>query len=470
MIVMLVVLVMIIAAVYMVGKKYYETHFFRGTTLNGISVGDMTAVDAGYALQNQLRNYTLTLEERNGISETITGDQIYMQYVDNGEVEKILSGQNTILWPIYLAGKKAAYTVNAGFTYDQSSIDSVMDSLDCFSEDNMTAPQDAHIEDNGTEYVVVESSAGNLLKREETKAAIMQAIESGQTKINFEELNLYENPDVNAEDAGLQEKADELNKMLETDITFDFVDRQYTVNREVVRGFIVPDADGNAALSADKVREWVNKMAADTDTFGLEHKFTTTTGETITLAAGGDYGWATNVDATTEQLVAAIQSASTEPMEPVYTYTAMDRSSNDIGDTYVEVCIERQEMWCYKDGTLIVDTPVVTGNHAAGTDTPSGSVWAVDAKMADTRFMASGGVHVDYWLPFNGECGIHDSSWRSQYGGEIWKTSGSHGCVNTPNEAAGKIFDVIGIGYPVIVYYSANEVVGPQPTGEIKAG
>lgn len=71
---------------------------------------------------------------------------------------------------------------------------------------------------------------------------------------------------------------------------------------------------------------------------------------------------------------------NTGNLDPVYLYTANDRSANDIGNTYVEVCISQQKMWCYKDGVLVTETPVTTGNHATGYDTPAGSVWAVDAK------------------------------------------------------------------------------------------
>ena len=67
-----------------------------------------------------------------------------------------------------------------------------------------------------------------------------------------------------------------------------------------------------------------------------------------------------------------------------------------------------------------------------------------------------------FWLPFNDQVGIHDSSWRTDYGGDIYLTSGSHGCVNTPYDAAEKIYNSVGIGDPVIVYYSLDDVVGPQ--------
>lgn len=41
--------------------------------------------------------------------------------------------------------------------------------------------------------------------------------------------------------------------------------------------------------------------------------------------------------------------------------TAMDRSSNDIGNTYIEVDLSRQKMWYYVDGELYVETDIVSG-------------------------------------------------------------------------------------------------------------
>lgn len=111
-------------------------------------------------------------------------------------------------------------------------------------------------------------------------------------------------------------------------------------------------------------------------------------------------------------------------------------------------------MWCYKDGQQIVDTPVVTGNVSRGFDTPSNGVWAIDAKKQDAILEGEGYASpVTFWLPFNGNVGIHDADrWRSEYGGEIYKTNGSHGCVNTPYENAEKIFNAVDIGTAVVVY------------------
>ena len=60
---------------------------------------------------------------------------------------------------------------------------------------------------------------------------------------------------------------------------------------------------------------------------------------------------------------------------------------------------------------------------------------------------------VSYWMPFNGNIGMHDASWRSSFGGDIYKTNGSHGCINLPVSVAQELYGYVEKGTPVICYY-----------------
>ena len=59
---------------------------------------------------------------------------------------------------------------------------------------------------------------------------------------------------------------------------------------------------------------------------------------------------------------------------------------------------------------------------------------------------------VKFWMPFNGGIGFHDASWRSSFGGSIYKSGGSHGCVNMPYDKAKELFENVYTGMPVICY------------------
>lgn len=123
-----------------------------------------------------------------------------------------------------------------------------------------------------------------------------------------------------------------------------------------------------------------------------------------------------------------------------------------MGDTYVEISIDRQHLWYYKNGKLIVETDVVTGNADGYHNTPKG-YFSIYQRARNTTLSGPGySSFVEYWMAFSGGCGIHDSSWRSSYGGSIYKGDGSHGCVNTPISKVKIIYNNTDYGTPVIVY------------------
>ena len=398
----LVAYVAIMALGYMGVSYYFSSHFLKGTTISGIDCSSKTATQVKKKIQKQLGQYKLRIAELDGKTETIQATQIDLTYVDDNKVDELLKEQEQWKWITAFSSKKT-YELAVTTTYDEKKL--------------------------------------------------KDAIESGKTEINLEELGCYEKPSVWKDDPDLIAERDAKNQLLKVDITYDFGDRSETVDGSVVKDWLIRDSDGNWTVDESKAADYVQQLAYKYDTFGLTHEFTTHAGKKITLK-GGDYGWVIKKKETTAALVEYIKEGKTGTVEPVYLYEGKSRDTNDIGGTYVEISIQDQEMWCYKDGVVVVDTPVVTGNVSKGYDTPSGSVWAIDAKKHDAVLKGEGYTQpVTYWMPFNGNVGIHDAdTWRSEYGGEIYKTSGSHGCVNTPTANAEKIFNTVEIGTPVIVY------------------
>lgn len=123
-----------------------------------------------------------------------------------------------------------------------------------------------------------------------------------------------------------------------------------------------------------------------------------------------------------------------------------------VGNTYIEVSKNQQYMWVYVNGDLKVETSVVTGNYGTA-DTPSGfhKIWQIESPA--TLVGADYVTPVDYWMAFTYDgCGIHDATWRSSFGGNIYKGDGSHGCVNTPYSKVKAVYSYAYIGMPVIVY------------------
>ena len=116
---------------------------------------------------------------------------------------------------------------------------------------------------------------------------------------------------------------------------------------------------------------------------------------------------------------------------------------------YVVVSISSQTLRYYEYDRLVLTSSVVTG---VNNKTPRGTFRvlnkATDIKLKGEDYES----FVHYWIAFKGSSfGFHDASWRSNFGGKIYKTSGSHGCVNMPYSKVKRLYNMIDIGTPVYI-------------------
>lgn len=133
--------------------------------------------------------------------------------------------------------------------------------------------------------------------------------------------------------------------------------------------------------------------------------------------------------------------------------TTVYSASERLGQTYIEVDMAEQHLYYYVDGQLSMDMPVVTGNVTRHRGTPTG-IFNIYNKRYHTNLVGVDYVsYVNYWLGVNKGVGIHDATWRSKFGDEIYKRDGSHGCINCPLESVEKLWEVCEVDTPVILHY-----------------
>ena len=123
-----------------------------------------------------------------------------------------------------------------------------------------------------------------------------------------------------------------------------------------------------------------------------------------------------------------------------------------LGDSYIEVDFDNQQMTFIKDGRLVVNTNIVTG-ALNGHQTPTG-LYETHGKEHDVWLKGDDYlVFVKYWVSVVGDIiGLHDASWRSNFGASFYVYGGSHGCVNTPEEAMAMIWNLAEDGTPVLMH------------------
>ena len=200
----------------------------------------------------------------------------------------------------------------------------------------MTAPQDAYISEYSEKgYEIIPETAGTLLDSAAVVKSISEAVAAGENAVSLEETGCYVEASVKAEDAQLTEACSTMNTWVSTCITYDWNGTQVVVDGEQIKEWISLEGE-EPVLDEEAVEEFVADTARELDTYGKNRKFTTVLGTELTLPSGG-YGWKTDREGESQELIQLIYQGSVLEKEPLYTSRGANKGSDDIGDSYVEI-------------------------------------------------------------------------------------------------------------------------------------
>ncbi|NCB94493.1 MAG: hypothetical protein EOM40_18355 [Clostridia bacterium] len=420
----------------------------------------MTTNQVKATLQQEISSYQLTITTKEGESYTITGPQMHLAYIDDNKVDELMDSQEPLFW-IKKAFSGSTYEVSANTTYQEESIEPILKSLPFLRPENIIQPQDAYMQETESGYNIVAEVEGNALDEAKVLNLVQEAIKSGKTELSLVDEQCYLIPSLRQDDTALVQKVNDLNHLTRANLSYNVCGETSTIDRNVLKSWLVQDEQGLYSIDPAQIKAFINTLADKRDSYGGTRKFTTHEGKEITLGIN-KYGWMINREDSIAALTTAINEGQQGEMELVYSRKAQGTGSNDLGNVYVEISIDKQTMWCYKDGQVVVETPIVTGDMSKeDRATPKNGCWAIFRKTTD--YTMKGPIqengepeyttHVNYWMPFNGGVGIHDLASRgNNFGGNIYLTNGSHGCINTPLAAVKTIYETVSVGTPVIVY------------------
>lgn len=450
---------------------YYQTHFLPGTVINGMDCSGMEAEAVTTMLDAQIMDYSLEVKGRDYASgETgavlgiVSAKDIALTYEATLEkVELILQEQDPLLWVTALFPHEYSHDLVRSVTYDYELLESLVKSWKACQEINMVKAEDAYISEYSDDlggYEIIPETSGTELDVEQAIQVVATAVVMNEESRDLSEAGLYKTAEVTGEDAGLTELVETVNRWLGTKITYDWNGSEVILDIELLKDW-VSIVDGEAVIDEEAVTSFVKTQSRANDTYGKSKKFVTSLGIELTLRSP-NYGWRTDTATETEELISLIKEGTVGEREPAYLYAAVQKGKNDIGDSYVEADLTNQHLYLYEDGELILETDFVSGDVSTGKQSPEG-IFALTYKTRNATLRgADYESFVYYWMPFYGNYGMHDATWRNVFGGNIYLTNGSHGCINLPLDMAEKIYQYVYKGSPVVCYYY-SEPVNPEP-------
>ena len=428
-----------ILGVYLLMTLYFNSHFFFRTSINNISISGKSNKSAQELMSDNANEYVLTIEERNNKTETITGESISLKYDFSNNIDRILKSQNPFLW-ISSIFRHKNYEFTDGINYDESLLNKYISELDALNESMVTNPVNAKLNYNDGKYEIIKEDIGNKVNRDLLNSKILEKIISANKTLNLDEEGCYENPIYTSKSKEVIAAKDTADKYVKAKITFNVNGNSENIDGNMISQWIVVGEDFNVSLNEDAIREYTNQLGDKYDNIGETRTVTRWSGEQIKISTTpGIYYVDRNT--TISEIEDAIKSGKSVTKDLTFkTPTATDEY---VLNTFVEVDLTNQTVIYYKNGEVITQGNVVTGNVSQGHATPAG-VYKLDWKAKDYVLRGQGYASpVNFWMPFNGGIGLHDASWRSQFGGSIYKTNGSHGCVNMTYSVAKAIYDNI---------------------------
>lgn len=445
------VLILIVAS-YFIGVIWCSNGFLPHTYMNDVNISGMTMDEAERAVIHKVELTGLTFIKNNGEEVHFKGEEYGAEIsIENDKTFVEAASQSSFLWFKNFFGN-AKYSTKLVNTYDEKKLANLIENHTWGS----APPTDAYLQkqEDGT-YIIVPEDNGDMIDTDILVKYALEQVRSGSSVIDLRECDCYLFAKVT--EASLQKACDEANALQGLTITYDFEDRKEELESSVIVEWVSSDENGDIIVDENAARAWVQANLAnkyDTYTPGYTRTFNATIQGTIEVPLGdmGIYGWLTDVDATTSKLIEYIMAGESVTVTPEYIKKGYCRATDDIGNTYIEVDITNQHVWYYKDGELQMDSDCVTG-MATDPDrvTPTGvfQIWSMERDIVLEG--ADYATPVSFWMNIS-ECGVglHDLS-RSEYGGEIYKYNGSHGCINLPYDFAESLFKAADVGTPVLI-------------------
>ena len=452
-VVIIAVLIILITACYRIANP---KTFPSGSTINGVNVGNLTAAQAEKKVVSHWQSKSLTVRY-NGQVVAVFNHSEY-KYDIKKDVENALHPGFSKAMSRTFDKNKRKVTIAMHPDMSTSSFEDTFNNMSIVKNNTYTTKtRNAYVSMKNRKFKIVKEVYGNNLDKAKLEKAIANAIAEGKSSFTYKASEYYHKPKYISTSAKVKNRQAFCKKYLGVKITYKGLNNSYTLTPTELEKMLTIK-NRTKTVNAKAVTSFVNDTLANKlSTVGSARKLKSAAGGTYTVA-GGNYGYSISKSKMEKRLTTDLKNDKDVTRDAIYTKDVTSlKNGNDIGSSYVEVNISTQMVYCVIKGKKVLSTPVVTGNVAEGHATPYG-VFILNYKATNVNLKGQNAdgsdysSHVSYWMPFNGGIGLHDATWRSSFGGGIYKSNGSHGCVNMPSGAAASLYAHVHAGMPVIVH------------------
>ena len=425
--------------------------FPKGTTLFQVELTGMNKEQALAALKKAVSGYTVSISA--GSDSLALGAQDLVLGVDEKAFDSYVKAME----------KKKAADPSGLITFGRAA-----ETADYLAQKLSRPLQEASISYSSSagEFVPVAGSTGRSLDRDTVEALLTEAVLAGQPNLSLNTAVSLLEPSASSSESALQYAAQTANSYLNLDLTYLYEpdsgeSYSRTLYNDDLASFLTIGSDLGVYIDEDAIYNYASLMASTYSASGYQDYFHASYGGTVGYLVDY-YGQSVDTSSLAADISYCFSNGISGTRQAPY-YASGSNNNMAYGGDYVEIDLDNQHLWLYRDGEMLVSCPIVSGCVARGDMTPTG-IFYVDDRDTDCELVGEDfHMFTDYWIGFWGSYGIHDAPWRDGvFGGDIYLYDGSHGCANAPTYDTGLIYDNTYLGMKVIIYGGAQSVGSQQ--------
>lgn len=481
----------LIAAVLLAGsaiiyqKIYYGSRWYKGTTIDGIDVSGQTLEESKAKLKEKYSDYALAIKGRENGSLTISGDEIDYQFDISADFDKLYETQHD---HFKLFSAKNDYTLDFAISYDAAKLSDIVLQSDLVAGSDsypITAPKAASVQysKEKQQYICVEEIKGNKIIPDALLTAIDDCLRQARTNLDItdekEYPDIYKTPKLTSNDDELQNALTLCNNAALRYITWNMGEgvKEQITPTEISKW--ITYKNGKIKYDNDAITDWVEGFCLKYKTVGKNRKIKAHNGKTVTIV-GGDYGWQLDYEQTLAQAKKALKSsidtsltdayiqnpsqenkkALTIKKKVIYANTAYQKDYENFTDdwdkqNYIEISIKAQKVYVIRKGKVAFSCRCITGRPVEGRSTPTGAFFIKEHREEYTLTGDDYSTPVKNWVRITWTgTGFHPATWQpwSRWTKDLYKTIGSHGCINLEPSDAEKIYKLTKYREAVFIY------------------
>lgn len=375
---------------------------------------------------------------------TIDITDCYENTIQLSDFENIL---NEISLNEYMFNKSIEFTLEDKLICNESKIKEKFSEFLNNTSYEYEEPQDAYFDEEN--YKIIESVNGTKIIEEIALNDFIENVKKENFSLDLDNEKYYTKANIQTED--IAEKYKELLSIVNWKATYS--NSNYVISMKDYMNYVKQNEDGSYTIDTSFLKDAVLTLSKTIDNNKAHDRQFKSTLDGIITITGGSYNQIMDNEKEIEYLTEMLEKREMcENREPVWKIKPIPSGEEK---TYVEVDLSAQHVWYYENGELIIEADCVTGTDNTSRETPTGSYYVSQMIKGTYLVGPTWRSWVDRWMRITTDgVGLHDAQWRksSEFGGDTYKTNGSHGCINLPKEFAYEIYDKVTYGTLVIVH------------------